>query len=393
VIFLYVVLTLSLATLLVFGVVEQRRHFDRLDSIPVRVLVNGIRGKSSITRLCAGALRGGGLRVVAKTTGTAARVIWPDGSEEEIYRKFGIPNVTEQIEVVRRAAATAPDVMVLECMAVMPALQETNQEKLVRSNIGIISNVREDHLTEMGPTLEEVARSLCRSMPVGGMCVTAEAEWLHVLEQEAARRECRLVVVAPDAVSDDEMEQFSYFTFKENVAIALRIAAELGVPRDLAVLGMREAAADPWSLAVDEYYVEGKLLRFANVFAANDPSSTLMNVHQLSGQGAIREPLYALINCRPDRLERNAQMGALVTALAAEKVFLIGHPTRSATVAIPRRWAGEVIDLGGARREPEDIFRSIVHEVNGEATVVAIGNIHGQGEALLEHLEQLGALR
>ena len=220
-------------------------------------------------------------------------------------------------------------------------------------------------------------------MPVGGMCVTAEAEWLHVLEQEAARRECRLVVVAPDAVSDDEMEQFSYFTFKENVAIALRIAAELGVPRDLALLGMREAAPDPWSLAVDEYYVEGKLLRFANVFAANDPSSTLMNVHQLSGQGAIREPLYALINCRPDRLERTVPPVPIPWR----------HPTRSATVAIPRRWAGEVIDLGGARREPEDIFRSIVHEVNGEATVVAIGNIHGQGEALLEHLEQLGALR
>src|SRR5438093_2587461 len=127
--FLYAVFALALAVLLALGVVEQRRHDANLARIPVRVLVNGIRGKSSITRLCAGALRGGGLRVVAKTTGTAARVIWPDGSEEEIYRKFGIPNVTEQIEVVRRAAATAPDVMVLECMAVMPALQETNQEK------------------------------------------------------------------------------------------------------------------------------------------------------------------------------------------------------------------------------------------------------------------------
>src|SRR4051795_2204004 len=132
--------------MLVAGIVEQRRHYANLDRIPVRVLVNGIRGKSSITRLTAGALRGGGLRVVAKTTGSAARYIHPDGSEEPVYRKFGIANVVEQIGIVRRAAAERPDVLVIECMAVQPALQEVNQEKLIRSTIGVLSNVREDPL-------------------------------------------------------------------------------------------------------------------------------------------------------------------------------------------------------------------------------------------------------
>ncbi|GAA2502763.1 hypothetical protein GCM10010276_52230 [Streptomyces longisporus] len=69
----------------------------RTGAIPARVLVNGIRGKSSITRLCAGALRGSGLVAVAKTTGTAARFIHPDATEEPVYRKFGIANVVEQI--------------------------------------------------------------------------------------------------------------------------------------------------------------------------------------------------------------------------------------------------------------------------------------------------------
>ena len=91
--FMYAVFAFSLAVLLVLGVVEQRRHDRNLDRIPVRVLVNGIRGKSSITRLTAGALRGGGLRVVAKTTGTAARYIHPDASEEPVYRKFGISRI------------------------------------------------------------------------------------------------------------------------------------------------------------------------------------------------------------------------------------------------------------------------------------------------------------
>lgn len=64
-------------------------------------------------------------------------------------------------------------------MAVMPALQETNQTKLIKSTIGVLCNVREDHLAEMGPTLDDVARSLCRSMPHGGICVTAERDPPH----------------------------------------------------------------------------------------------------------------------------------------------------------------------------------------------------------------------
>ena len=86
------------------GIAEQRQHNRHLDRIPPRVLVNGIRGKSSITRLCAGALRGGGLVTAAKTTGTAARFIHPYAHEEPVYRKFDIANVVEQIGIVRRAA-------------------------------------------------------------------------------------------------------------------------------------------------------------------------------------------------------------------------------------------------------------------------------------------------
>ena len=40
-----------------------------------RIHVNGIRGKSSVTRLIAAALREGKVKTLGKTTGTAARTI------------------------------------------------------------------------------------------------------------------------------------------------------------------------------------------------------------------------------------------------------------------------------------------------------------------------------
>jgi poly-gamma-glutamate synthase PgsB/CapB len=390
--FLYSVLLVGSVVLLVAGLVEQRRHFSNLRRIPTRVLVNGIRGKSSITRLCAGALRGGGLVTVAKTTGTAARFIHPDATEEPVHRKFGIANVVEQIGIVRRAATYRPDALVIECMAVMPALQEINQSKLIRSTIGVLCNVREDHLAEMGPTLDDVARSLSRSMPGDGVCVTAEKERFAILQEEADARNCELVYADPDTVSDAELRGFGWFTFKENVAIALKVAELLGVERDTALKGMYEAPPDPGVLSVERYLTpDGKRLRFANVFAANDPESTLMNINQLISLGAIERPLHVLINCRPDRVERNGQMGGIVPDLRPEKVFVVGHPAKSAIDAIPAQWRSRAVDLGGDRRDPEEFMRDLLGELGPDSSLVAIGNFHGQGEMLLEHLAGLTA--
>ncbi|GHB80695.1 hypothetical protein GCM10010347_59210 [Streptomyces cirratus] len=388
--FLYCVLLVSCLVMLVAGIVEQRRHYANLDRIPHRVLVNGIRGKSSITRLCAGALRGGGLRTVAKTTGTAARFIHPDATEEPVYRKFGIANVVEQIGIVRRAAAYRPDALVMECMAVMPALQEINQSKLIQSTIGVLCNVREDHVAEMGPTLDDIGRSLSRSMPHGGICVTAEKERFHVLQKEADARDCKLVYADPDTVSDEELRGFSWFTFKENVAIALTVAELLGVDRETALQGMYDAPPDPGVLSVERYVAPGgKRVRFANVFAANDPESTLMNINQLLDLGAVDRPLNVVINCRPDRVERNGQMGQIVPDLMPEKVFVIGHPAKSAIDAIPAEWRSRAVDLGGDQRDGEEFMHELLGHLGEQSSLVAIGNIHGQGEILLEHLAEL----
>src|SRR5512147_2504101 len=105
------------AGLTAYGVVERRRHDRNIARIPLRVHVNGTRGKSSVTRLIAGGLRGGGRRTFAKTTGTMARMIWPNGREVDVYRVGG-PNIIEQTRIVRRAVECGAEAMVIECMAV-----------------------------------------------------------------------------------------------------------------------------------------------------------------------------------------------------------------------------------------------------------------------------------
>lgn len=386
--YLFTLYALGCALALAAGIIEQRRHHHYLHSIPRRIVVNGTRGKSSITRLCAGALRSGGLVTVAKSTGTAARLITPDGHEEPVYRKFGLANLVEQIGIVRRAAAHRPDALVIECMAVLPDLQEVNQLKLIRSTICVISNVREDHLAEMGPTLDDVARSLSRSMPTGGICVTAERDRLPVLCAEAGRRSTALIPVDPESVTDEEIRRFPYIAFKENVAIALAVAELVGVDRTTALAGMIAAPPDPGTVAVHTYQDGPRRIAFANVFAANDPASTRMNIDLLRDRDLISGPLNLVINCRPDRIERNGQMGELCGRLSPERIILIGEPTRSARMAVPASLTARVCDIGGAL-DFRALLDALVTDADGGAAVVAIGNIHGQGEVLLERMRQL----
>ena len=94
------------------GVIENLLHQRRLGRIPVRIHVNGTRGKSSTTRLIAAGLRAGGLRVIAKTTGAAARLITEDGSELPIARSSGRANISEQMRIIRLAAQRRADAVI-----------------------------------------------------------------------------------------------------------------------------------------------------------------------------------------------------------------------------------------------------------------------------------------
>jgi gamma-polyglutamate synthase len=321
--------------------------------------------------------------VVAKTTGSAARFIAPDASETPINRRLGVVNVIEQVGVVRRAAELGAVCLVVECMAVDPNLQELNQRKLIRSNVGVITNVREDHVEEMGPTLEDIARSLSRSMPAGGVCFTAEREYYDVLADEARRRNCTLVPVDPDEVTDAEMAGFGWVTFKENVALALAVATHAGLPREQALWGMYAAPPDPGVLRVERRWFGAMELQAVNLFAANDPTSTLMNIELLNLAG---RDVHLVINCRPDRMERNAQMGAIVADIDPSLVYLIGTPTRSARRAIADSHRSLVVDLGGDTHTGQSLVEGIGRRLRPATTLLMIGNIHGQGEHLLAAL-------
>src|SRR5690625_6828743 len=101
-----------LAVLLALGVMETLLHRRILRRLPVRVHVNGTRGKTSVVRLIAAGLRGGGKRVCSKTTGSFAAVTGPDGEDYPLDRPKQ-PDSLEPLRVMRPLAGVGAAIILL----------------------------------------------------------------------------------------------------------------------------------------------------------------------------------------------------------------------------------------------------------------------------------------
>ena len=338
------------------------------------VHVNGTRGKSTVSRLIEAGLRAEGLRVFCKTTGTDPMTIDVNGCEEPIRRR-GKANIKEQITILRRAAAQDAQVLVVECMAITPEFQQASQHDILRADIGVITNVRRDHTDVMGDTLPQIAEALCHTVPRGGVLLTAETVMAGQLKTAAEKNGSRFVCAE---VQGDE----GALDFPENVALALAVCEELGVPRETALAGMQRFSRDPYALSL---YRLGKAA-FIGGLSINDIQSICMAWEKLRAEHGWQDrKLTLLINNRGDRASRTEDMLRVCTALHPAEVWLMG-----ASRGYMKR---------GLRRElPDAAVRELsggtdiaVDSLTEDQVIFAIGNIAGGGRELMEYVRREGS--
>ncbi len=386
------VLIFLLGLVLALWAREAWKHQRALRAIPIRIHVNGSRGKSSVTRLAAAALREGGYRTVAKVTGSKARLILPDGTEEPVLR-LGSPNICEQIVILDRARQAGAQAMVMECMAVRPDLQKIAEHHIMHATIGVITNVRPDHLDVMGPTVDDVALNLSSTVPKGTMIVLGDGRYSGLVGRVARERGSVLKVSRPDLVPKSAMAGFGYLEHEENVATVLEVTRTLNIPDDVALRGMYKAAPDVgvcsrWHLRQGECAIE-----FHNIFAANDLESTI-TVWQKLGLGRTPDDgdvvTVALLNLRADRIDRSLQYAeAVEKGLIADQYILIGGVASSVlrkfeSIVPPGR-------LWPMMDQPvEAVFDRIASFGRREAVIGGVGNIGGIGHDVLAFVSRGG---
>src|SRR6266581_4689570 len=272
------------------GYREWRRHTDRLEAIPIRIHVDGSRGKTGTCRLIGAGLRANGLRVVVKTTGKLPVLIDVAGTETVLERPpTPTANLREQKEIVRLAREQNAQAIVIECMAVDPELRRVSQDTLIRATLAVITNIRRDHLEIIGPDLGTGARHLSDVIPKDGTVITAEQRLLGPLRDEAEKRHASLVVANPSVVSDALLESFPYITFKENVALALAVVESLGLDRERAIEGMLHSTPDYGTVQLFERRNHAGVYTFVCALGVNDVDS-LVEVERGTARRVVQQP-------------------------------------------------------------------------------------------------------
>lgn len=363
----YAIIGISLSLMYIFYVIIEKLLINYYrKKIPLIIHINGIRGKSTTTRLIDAGLRNCGLKVFSKTTGTVPTMI-NTNNEDVVIKRLGKANIREQIKMLRKASKEKADVLVLECMAVNPELQKICEEKILKANITVITNVRMDHIKDMGNTLEELAYALSNTTPSNGKLIVNESEFTPLFTKEANKKNSQLIV----AKQYDGIEDLD--TFKDNIAIALEIARQLNLNEETFFEGMKHYHKDVGAYC--ELKKENTI--FLNGFSINDPDSIKIAYEKVI-EKYDKNDLTILLNSRSDRPTRVSQHLEMLKTLKCKKIILIG----SATSYLVKKLKDNLDVEIEIHKNIEDLLK--------EKIIFAVGNIGGDGMKVVEYFKKEG---
>jgi gamma-polyglutamate synthase len=226
------------------------------------------------------------------------------------------------------------------------------------------------------------------SIPENGKVVVIPEPHVDTYLRVAADRDCKVLMAEPDAVTEDQLQGFGYLVLPDHVALVLAVTRELGIPDEVAMRGMRNAAADPFAMRVVPIGEQEQPGYFVNGFAVNDPMSTLAVWDHIADRSLGTDGLTVIVNCRADRMDRTTQFATdVLPHLPIDTLVVTGQQTRPILRAAESDLdVAEVLDLTGA---PAD---RVVAALNGHLpgrVVYGIGNLHGGGVQLVAALEAL----
>ena len=368
----------------------------RLAAIPLRIHVNGIRGKSSIVRYVSAILRAHNYKTLAKTTGSAPRIIGFSG-EEIALKRSGNPNIFEQFLLMKYFIQLKPQAVVIECMATNPIYAEWLEDKVMNSHIYIMTNVRIDHQDQLGYTIGDIAKSLSYAIPFGATVITGETNEtvLDIFRDVCDRRKSRLICpCVNDVLSSKAIDtsKFSHAPILENIQVCLALAALLNISPDEALATMASTRPDPGYFKIKTIFINGTEVAWSNLFAVNDKESFIEWTHLLISTHASFQPVI-ILNNRKDRVDRVPVFVDCVKSLGVRRVVTMGDCEQMVVARMGN--SASVLNLGNtslyAKLSGEDLLRRIIaHFSLQRILLIGAVNIHTeQADSLLAFLEKI----
>lgn len=385
----------GLALWIITSCAELYFYRKKLSSIPLRIHVNGIRGKSTIVRYISAILRSQNYKTLGKTTGSAPRIMGFLG-EEILLQRSGRPNIFEQYLLMKHFIGLKPQAIVVECMATNPLYSEWLEDKVMRSHIYIMTNVRIDHQDQLGYTLKEIAKSLSLSIPYNATLITGETntEVINIFNDICIKRNTRLIAPCINnrlGLKSIDTTSFHHTPVAENLRICLAFSALLHISEEQALAAMADANPDPGQFRIKTIFLNGTEIQWCNLFAVNDKESFFDWAHLLVSVHQSFKPVI-ILNNRNDRMDRVPIFIDCISSLGIRNVVTMGDCEKMVESILGLDFS--ILKLGNsslfANLNGEDLLRRIALNFKGQR-ILLIGavNIHTkQADSLLAYLDQ-----
>jgi poly-gamma-glutamate synthase PgsB/CapB len=281
-------------------------------------------------------------------------------------------------------------------MSVSPESSFVESCQMLKPQILVMTNVRLDHLAQMGPSQESVARSLASSIPEKATVFVPEEEFFPVFEEIADKQNSKVIKVPRESAEQDFRAEgkSTWFEFAENIRLALAVADFLGIEKEKALRGLKKVNPDFGSLKVWTADLGSPPRRFflASAFAANDPQSARLVLSSLMKRIDLKErEIIGLLNLRQDRGDRTIQwLQALKQGIFPEfkRLFFVGGHALALKSRLKK--TSKIESSVIKEKEPQKIMDKISGMAEGETFLIGLGNMGGVGKEIVHYWEDMG---
>lgn len=354
-----------------------------VNSLQLRVHVNGTRGKSSVTEYIAAGLSNTQHDVMAKITGIVPAII--HNGERRSIKRFGVARVQEQINIIRLASKKRVKGLVLECMSLAPELQQL-ESSVFKPHIYVITNIKDDHREEMGKSIEEQADSICDAIPMNCTVITNETRFIYKIKEKAQSRNSS--VISLQELGNETYSWLPDGIFSENVSLALAVCKTAGIDLKQAEEGILKYISKSKSpLTVVNYRNEE--IRFLNAFSVNDVDSTDYFITGWENKTGHRGKISLLLNTRADRPLRTDLFAVWIAKRnpSIDKIIITGDHSHRAKYSLLRAGVDKERIYIWKKKQLINIKRNLFDIVCHGSLVAGVGNIAGNGFDIINELQ------
>lgn len=434
-------LILAVTIFLLYLISERISMTRQRNAIRLRISVTGTRGKSSVVRMIASILREDGRKVIAKTTGSQARLVMPDAQEVEVTRR-GVTSIIEQKRLIKKAAKIKADCLVAEIMSLHPENHYVESQQMLQPHIVVITNVRQDHTEAMGASKEEIAAVLALDIPAKARVFVPEKETRAIFETAVKEAAGELITVQKGISSllFQHAPELQRKEFSDNLDLVYALGKHLRLDQQVILNGIRRARHDLGKFKIWEYHSHQtqKTYYFVNGFAANDPESTWQVIAKVKEiLPSASDKLIGLLSLRPDRGDRTKQWLESLGRGAFDgfsRIYVTGahakiFERKLKAVVMPKSQIGEMSfrrnlvryqawcwivkrflrndSLNFSRphvsqtlqsvsilknKPPEATMKTMLADLEDHSVIFGFGNIKGAGELLVDYWNKIGAV-